>query len=109
MFVAYSLGIVACVFVGYTLGMRIWNRVRHQQSADIDYAKIDEEFYQDWPSSFEHDSTTSQAAAESDTESPAVASPIKIKKYERARKTQKKLQEKVTKKTTRKKKTKKTA
>jgi hypothetical protein len=98
MFVLYLISIVACVVVGYSLGMRIWNRVRAQQQKtddDINYAQVDEEFYKDWPSVFEHDSThvvTDDAPANiSDVNVPSMKA---IAAYEHARKTQQQLKEK---------------
>jgi len=96
MFVLYLISVVACVIVGYTLGMRIWNRVREQQKTDddIDYTQIDEEFYKDWPTAFEHDSTHVSDDAPANISDVDVPSMRAIAAYEHARKTQQRLKEK---------------
>jgi len=96
MFVLYLIGVVACVIVGYTLGMRIWNRVREQQKTDddIDYTQIDEEFYKDWPTAFENDSTHVSDDAPANISDVDVPSMRAIAAYEHARKTQQRLKEK---------------
>lgn len=96
MFVLYLISVVACVIVGYTLGMRIWNRVREQQKTDdnIDYAQIDEEFYKDWPTAFEHVPTHVSDDAPANISDVDVPSMRAIAAYEHARKTQQQLKEK---------------